>query len=306
MLDHRIHTFLHLCQTLNYTRTAQALSITQPTVTQHIQHLEARYGVKLFTYRSKRLALTAQGERLRSMASLLYHEAQRIPALLQDEAQRYALRFGATRTIGEYCMPSILAQFCVAHPQVGVTMLVENTTALLKKLDDGAIEFAFLEGPFNKAKYDHRLLDTPAFIGVCSPQNPIAHRSVDFPELFDQRLLLREAGSGSRAVLENILQQTNTSVHSFRSHMEIGNLNAIKQLVAGDVGITFLYEIAVREEIQNGRLCPLHIPSMQTHREFNFVCLQNALHKQSAFAFYAYCIEHQRHRATTCSNQPTK
>ncbi len=67
MLDFRIETFLTLCRVMNYTRTAQILNVTQPTVTQHIRYLEEEYGCKLFSYIGKTLSLTRQGERLRDM-----------------------------------------------------------------------------------------------------------------------------------------------------------------------------------------------------------------------------------------------
>ena len=75
MLDHRIETFLAVCRTLNYTRAAEELSLTQPAVSQHIAALERAYGVKLFLYRNRKLALTPAGEALRACAEGMRHEA---------------------------------------------------------------------------------------------------------------------------------------------------------------------------------------------------------------------------------------
>ena len=65
MLDPRWHTFLVLCETMNYTRAAERLCLTQPAVTHHIHYLEAHYGCRLFTYQGKTLRLTPAGARLR-------------------------------------------------------------------------------------------------------------------------------------------------------------------------------------------------------------------------------------------------
>ena len=76
MLDHKMHTFLTLCETMNYTLAAQRLHITQPAVTQHIRALENQYGCKLFTYDGKKLSKTPQGELLeRSGNAMRYQEA---------------------------------------------------------------------------------------------------------------------------------------------------------------------------------------------------------------------------------------
>ena len=74
MLDFRLHTFLTLCETMNYTRAAERLCITQPAVSQHIHFLEAHYGCRLFTYQNKTLRLTPAGETLCGLAhSLAYN-----------------------------------------------------------------------------------------------------------------------------------------------------------------------------------------------------------------------------------------
>ena len=112
MLDFRMETFLALCRTMNYTRAAEELRITQPAVTQHIQYLQRHYGVKLFSYHDKRLALTEAGEALHSAALTMEHDErelrQRLPLL---EKGRQHLRLGATLTVGEYALPPHLARY---------------------------------------------------------------------------------------------------------------------------------------------------------------------------------------------------
>ena len=84
MLDFRMETFLEACRTLNFTRAAEALNITQPAVTQHIQYLEKYYGTELFEYRNKQLRLTPAGEQLRWAATAMVHDEQKLKRDLQD------------------------------------------------------------------------------------------------------------------------------------------------------------------------------------------------------------------------------
>ena len=92
-------------------------------------------------------------------------------------------------------------------------------------------------------------------------------------------MVLREKGSGTREIFENILKQYNYSLNSFKNIIEIGNMAAIKQLVASSLGVTFLYEIAAKKELERGELRRIDIAGFDITREFNFVCL-----KDSAYA----------------------
>ena len=83
MLDFRVETFLTVCRTMNYTRAAEELNITQPAVSQHIAHLERDYGVPLFAYRNKKLQLTDAGALLRDALSTMAHDER----LLRDRMQ---------------------------------------------------------------------------------------------------------------------------------------------------------------------------------------------------------------------------
>lgn len=100
MLDFRIETFLAVCQTMNFTRAAELLHITQPAVSQHIHALEAQYGVRLFLYQGKQLHLTESGRLLYQTAVTMRHDALRLRDALRQAGGRRHLRFGATLTVG--------------------------------------------------------------------------------------------------------------------------------------------------------------------------------------------------------------
>ena len=88
MIDNRIYTFLDVCKTMNYTRAAENLHITQPAVTQHIHYLERVYGVVLFQLQGKKLLLTHEGEMLHQMASAICVDERQIRKELQDSIQQ--------------------------------------------------------------------------------------------------------------------------------------------------------------------------------------------------------------------------
>lgn len=109
MLDNRLDTFLTLCETGNYTRTAEILNMTQPAVSQHINFLEDYYEVILISEKGKNFSLTEEGEALQQYLKTLKANSKRIyPLLHRIKNKASTLNFGATLTIGEYTIPPIL------------------------------------------------------------------------------------------------------------------------------------------------------------------------------------------------------
>lgn len=276
MLDNRLQTFLTLCETGNYTATAQKLNMTQPAVSQHIQFLENYYQVVLISGKGKNFSLTEEGKALEEYIRTLYANSERIlPLLHRIKNKVKPLNFGATLTIGEYMLPPILYQIFKDDPEINISMFVENTHVLQKMLWEGKIDFALLEGHFNQNQFEFKLISNETFIGVCSPDNTIASKTNNLEELLDQNLILRETGSGTRDILEQALYNQNLSVKDFKRIIEVGNMNVIKELCHQNIGITFMYREAVKKEISIGYLKEIPIRNFNIIHPFSFVYLKN-------------------------------
>ncbi|ADO77525.1 LysR family transcriptional regulator [Halanaerobium praevalens] len=259
MIDFRHHTFLHLCQIKNYTKTAKKLHITQPTVTQHIKYLEDYYKVKLFNYKAKNLKITKAGKKLYTYTERMIADSKEVKKNISQKSSIQNIKFGATLSIGEFVMPELLNRVMNTQNNINLDMLVENTESLLNKLKNGKINFAILEGFFDKSKFGYQLFSKEKFIGVCSPKSKYAKLAIKLENLLDCNLILREKGSGTRDILEQILYTNNLSKESFASTMEIGNLNVIKELAAQNKGISFMYQAAAQRYLENNQLSILKI-----------------------------------------------
>lgn len=289
MIDFRLKTFLTLCRVLNYTRTAELLHITQPAVSQHIKYLEEEYDAKLFEYRGKTLSLTPEGKILYNFVVGIEASSLRLREMLQRPPNDILpIHFGTTLTIGQYTMPKILSSLIRDYPQIHITMEVDNTKSLLDKLENGDIDFALLEGHFDKSKYNSSIFSREKFIGICSPLSPLARDKVSFEEIFDENLIVREMGSGSREIFEQILYEHNFTMDSFNQRFEIGNISVIKDLVGQNLGITFLYEDAVKRELLNGQLSQINIKDFNVEREYNFVFLKHSLQGEDYMNWFHY------------------
>ncbi|TJX13709.1 LysR family transcriptional regulator [Tissierella creatinini] len=291
MLDNRLQTFLTLCETCNYTKTAQKLNMTQPAVSQHIQFLENYYEVVLVAGKGKNFSLTEEGKAFHQYIRTLNANSERIlPLLHRIKNQVKPLNFGATLTIGEYTIPPILYQIIKEDPETNISMFVENTHVLQNMLWNGKIDFALLEGHFNQNEFEFKLLSNETFIGVCSPENKIASRNVDLEELLEENLILREPGSGTRDILEQALYNQNLSIKDFNRRIEIGNMNAIKELCHQNIGITFMYREAIKKEIAQGSLKEIPIRNFNVSHPFNFVYLKNCPDKAQIEAWFERII----------------
>lgn len=292
MLDYRLETFLKLCETGNYTRTAEELSMTQPAVSQHIQFLENYYEVTLISGKGKNFSLTEEGEALQEYIRTLKANSERIfPLLHRIKDKAKPLNFGATLTIGEYTIPPILHKILNEDPETSISMYVENTHVLQKMLWEGKIDFALLEGHFNQNQFEYRLISNEIFIGICSPKNKISCRTNDLEELLDENLILREPGSGTRDILEQALYNKNLTVKDFRRNIQISNMNAIKKLCHENIGITFMYYEAVKKELTQGYLKKIPIRNFNINHPFNFVYLKDSPDKSQIEYWFKKIID---------------
>lgn len=276
MLDSRWNTFLTLCETMNYTRAAERLCLTQPAVTHHIHYLEEHYGCRLFSYEGKVLRLTEAGLRLREFTRSMAYNSQKIEEAMAAQAP-ISLRVGTSKTIGEYVVAPKVEHFLRAHPEANFSLLVDNTQVLLRALEEGELDFVLIEGFFERSRYDTQLFRREVFFGVCTPGHRLAGRSVPLDELRGERLILREVGSGTRAIFEDALRRLNCTLDSFESVVTISEFEAIKSLVADGLGISFLYAPVVERELAQGTLERFELADAPMSGAFYFACLKDNL-----------------------------
>ena len=276
MLDQRWNTFLVLCETMNYTRAAERLCLTQPAVTHHIRYLEQHYGERLFLYEGKRLRLTEAGVRLREFTRSMAYNSGKIEASMAAPAP-LTLRVGASKTIGDYVIAPKVEHFLRAQPEAVFSLVVDNTEALLQALEEGRLDFALVEGYFESSRYHTRLCRREGFFGVCPPGHRLAGRKAALDERAGERIILREPGSGTRAILERGLSSVNRSIQDFSGIVTISDFAIIKSLVADGLGISFLYAPVVAEELAQGKLARFELAEVPMSGAFNLVCLKDNL-----------------------------
>ena len=256
MLDYRIDTFLTLCESMNYRKAAEILHISQPAVTQQIHYLENQYGRKLFQYENRRLVKTEAAVVLEKYARAAKLQERDLKQKLENNPVR-TLRIGATKTIGDNAL----------------TLIVDNTETLLRLLEENELDFAVVEGFFDKTNFDNILLHREPFVGICRKDHPFAGREVTMDELLKETIIHREDGSGTRAILEQELRGYNESLQRFQRHICISSFNVILDLVKQGFGVSFVYNILADSD---PALAKFSIRGESVVREFNVVYLKYA------------------------------
>ena len=280
MLDFRTETFLTVCQTMNFTAAAKQLNITQPAVSQHIHFLEDQYHTSLFIYRNKQLFLTRSGEILRKHLLTMKNDEK---AILEELKSNFTgietLSIGVTMTIGEYAIVDKLANFLIHHPEINIHLHYDNTFQLLKLLDHGQISMAIVEGNYPKENYSHKKYSTEDYIAVCAASH---HFFTDHPhtvnDLLYERLIVREKGSGTRNILEQSLIARGLHISDFIHYTQVENMHTIIDLLKKDCGISFLYKIAVENELQSGILREISLDDFKMQHDFNIIWEKHSIY----------------------------
>lgn len=272
MLDFRIATFLQLCETKSYTKTARLLEITQPSVTQHIKYLQRRYQCKLFSYEGKTLRLTPEGEYLRRQAETMTKMSAKIVADLKRMSEtRRILRFGYPEEFGEATAGKILAEILKQENPPEISLFVKKSSELTSMLENGQIDFILADSVNETAQFETIPVGKTAFCCYADAHHKPALEAIS--ELLPERLLMSEEGSSDRAVLEKILEEHKLLPQEFQRTMTAGTVNSLRELTASGAGIQFAYETAMNGA--EDRVKKLDISGFAEERDICFFYLKD-------------------------------
>ncbi len=273
MLDNKLRTLLTLLSVGSYTKTADALHLTQPAVSHQIKQLEQEYGIQIFRKGKKGLNPTPEGE-------ILIKYARRVQALDQgvrqelEDSRRHLRRLsvGITTTLGEYLVSQIFVDYCNEHPEVSINIYSDSLNHLHTMLSLYQLDLIIVEGAIQSESYVNVLLDTDFLCLAVSPQHPFATRTaVTLQELKRERFILRTQSAGTRTLFEEALLRQGENIRDFNIVIETDNITTIKELVSAGLGVTVMAHSACRQEERAGKLSLVPVENMNMPREINIV-----------------------------------
>jgi DNA-binding transcriptional LysR family regulator len=273
---HHLRIFIKVCELGNMTRAAEDLYLSQPSISQAINELEQYYGVRLFERLNRRLYITAAGERLRTYAIHILNLSEQARLELADLNRGGSLRLGASLTIGAYIFPELAARYKSLHPNVDVFTRVDNTGLIEKLILEDQLDLGLVEGPAHSPHIHEEAYLDDVLVFIVSPRHPLAQMErVSLNDLARYPLVVREKGSGTMEIFEQSMQQAGVS---WSSNGVFNNNESLKKAVIANLGIAVISEIAILEEVQQGRLVRLTVDQVSLKRKFNLI-----YHKQKFF-----------------------
>ncbi|WP_353673929.1 LysR substrate-binding domain-containing protein [Synechocystis sp. LKSZ1] len=266
----QLRIFLVVAEQLHFTRAAEILYMTQSSVSAAVQNLEESYGIKLFSRVGRRIEITEAGR-------LLYHEAQKILEQVDlterglqelNNLQRGELKLGSSLTIGNYWLPQKISLFKQRYPRIDISCTLANTAEIIAGTAHGLFDMSFIEGEVDeKSKNclqqevvggDHlRLL-------VGQPHPWFVVDSVPVSALLTTSWVMREQGSGTRAIFERTLKAWGINPDELNIILEMNSGEMVKAVVESGVGATVLSELMVKKELQVQSLAAIAIHNSAT------------------------------------------
>lgn len=270
---------------------ADEMHLTQPAVSIQIGALEESAGAPLLQRSGRGIRLTEAGELLAGYAGRildLWREAGEEMATLQGVFSG-TLRVGAVTT-AEYLLPPILVNFAHEHPKVKVKLQVGNRDEIVRLLTGQEIDVAVMGRPPTELKTDSSAFARHPMAFLAAPGHPLmAAPKPSLALLSDERMLVRERGSGTRATVERFFKDHGLPL---RIGSELSSNEAIKQMCAAGFGIAFLSMHTCALELNAGLLALLPAPGNPVVRDWFVMHLASRQLPQVALAFEDYLRAH--------------
>jgi molybdate transport repressor ModE-like protein len=248
---------------------ASQLGLSQPSASKRIRLLERELGVALLERGARGSVLTDQGRTItdwgRSVLAAAHTLVVGAQAMRTSTAAR--LSTAASQTIAEYLFPHWLAEMSRRDAHHSVALRVANSGAVVNLVREHQVELGFIEAPTVPRDLASRTVATDRLVVVTSPSHRWSRRRtpVTADELLSTRLVLREAGSGTRATLERVLPAPPGD------YLELDSNAAVKVMVAGGAGIAVLSTLAVAGELADGRLVELPTAGLDLRRSLRAI-----------------------------------
>ncbi len=246
-------TFKKIVELGSFSKAADSMGYSQPTITSHIQAIEKHLDIKLFDRIGKKIILTEAGAQLLHYASQIIDINKQIEALTgYENIIRGNIKIGAPETLTIYRLGPILQEYRHTFSQVDITLINDSNGPLVEKLYNGEIDLAFQIGPNYEYKdFEVLHLAKESFILVANPINKLENVESNPDQLMDQCFILNAKGCIYRAVFEDYLKSKGIYP---RNSIELWSIEAIKRAVIEGLGISMLPLITVKKEIEEGSL----------------------------------------------------
>lgn len=287
----RLEIFAKVAELGSFSRAAEALFLTQPTISEHVRGLEDELGVQLLDRLGRGATPTRAGQLLLGYARRMLSLSREAHQALERFQGRVSgeLVVGGSTIPGEYVLPAIIGRFKAKYPDVSISLLIGSTRQVSDWLEEGRVEVGVVGARPGTRVLEARELMADELVLVVPAGHPwAARKSATLAELQKAPMVVRERGSGSRQAVEHALEEAGVELSSLRVVGEMGSTQAVKQAVRAGLGIALLSKRAVEDECRAGLLACVKVKDLRIARAFYLVVHRDRTRSPLAQAFIEF------------------
>jgi DNA-binding transcriptional LysR family regulator len=262
-----LETFCRVADLKSFSRAADDLLLTQPTISGHILSLEKSLSLRLFDRTGREARLTKAGEVFLRYASKLLTIRKDLLNALSEFSQgiRGELSLGASTIPGEYLLPKLMGDFREDHPHFTLSLKIADTKEIIQDVLQGHVEFGMIGAKVNHPSLHYERYEEDEIIVVAPSGHPLARkRRAGFEDLLKEPWIIREEGSGTQMAVENALRKKGKSLKQFNVVMEMGSTSSMKEGVKAGLGLAFISKRAAQENLDQGRFSRIAVEGMES------------------------------------------
>lgn len=292
----RLEVFCKVYEMKSFSRAGKAALLSQPTVSEHIRHLENLLEVQLFDRLGREVVPTRAGEILYNYARRMLNlrrEATRTLELYRGKTSG-ELELGGSTIPGQYILPSLIGSFKERFADIRIRLVISDTMKITNMVLEGSLELGVVGAKMkdNKLQFD-QLFDDELVLAVSPDHSWASLTTIALEQLTETPFIMREHGSGTRMMMLEILEQAGFDSQQLNVKAEMGSTEAIRQAIKAKVGVSILSRRAIADDLSFEQLCHVPIRGLTFSRHFYLVTHTKRSRSPVGQAFVDFLIENR-------------
>ena len=264
--------FVSVYKARSFTKAAEELYTSQPTVSEHMQNLEARLNCKLFDRLGRSILPTAEAEILYPRAIAILEDLQRLEEEICATGKNVAgeLILGASTIPGAYILPGVAAAFKKEFPEISFEIRINDSAKIVEAVAGNELLLGVVGAKIPSAKVHYQPFAEDELILAAAESNPVP-AEISMQELVQLPFIVRERGSGTRRSTESLLAQQQITLSQLNICATLGSSAAVKEAIKANLGVSVISRYAIQDELTSGKIKEIQIPGLTLKRNFYVV-----------------------------------
>ncbi len=293
----QMEIFLNVVTSGHLTNVAKEMKLSQSAVSMSIKELENILGRPVFDRINKKLVLNEVGRAFHKEIAPIFKKLADIEYEFKNSENKGMIRVGASTTIVDYLMPSIICSYMSSYPDVKITLKEGNTKEIAEMIKEGSIDIGFVEGFVSGSEIIKEKIGVDELLVVTADKNLCQPCHID--EISQKRWVLREEGSGTREVFLDYIKEKVDDLNVF---LELGHTESIKSILMNRECLTCISKISVENELKEGKLYQVPVKQFECKRDFLMIYHKDKYHSAlfEKFVFFSRKLMTQMIDGGTC------